>query len=254
MPSKSTTSIGHREHNRTCASRRAREARQCEGSSPHPCRLTERAIVCPSPPTPPVSRRGGLVAGDASSGKGARRGVREEKALLHSSFPISSGLVLWPTSTPARQPPPSAPVMGSYISCISSICNREAEAKAAKQELGLGLTELGEVDLLTQGSLRRAYKLFRNADSDGNGKVSGDLLIAPSHPNPRNETQNLHPSLALSPFPARITSRWALTQPTTDTHTHTHAHTRTRAHFHAVFWGFFFSFVTCQAFYFSLCA
>lgn len=53
--------------------------------------------------------------------------------------------------------------------CISSFCYREAEAQAATQELGL--SELGKVDLLTQGSLRKAYKLFRDADSDGNGKV-----------------------------------------------------------------------------------
>lgn len=63
----------------------------------------------------------------------------------------------------------SCPVMGCCVSCVSSFYNRAAEAKAAKDELGL--SELGQVDLLTQGSLRKAYKLFRDADDDGNGKV-----------------------------------------------------------------------------------
>ena len=38
------------------------------------------------------------------------------------------------------------------------------------------MAQLGEVDLLTQGSLRRAYRLFKDADADHNGKVDAHEL------------------------------------------------------------------------------
>lgn len=53
---------------------------------------------------------------------------------------------------------------------MSSLCvSEEAEISRAKD--ALGLTALDNIDALTQGSLRRAYRLFRDADADGNGKV-----------------------------------------------------------------------------------
>ena len=56
--------------------------------------------------------------------------------------------------------------------CVSSLlpCNGAEELKEARAELGLG--QLGALDLMTSGSLRAAYKLFRDADGDDNGKVS----------------------------------------------------------------------------------
>ena len=54
--------------------------------------------------------------------------------------------------------------------CVSSLCvSEEAEISRAKD--ALGLTALDNIDALTQGSLRRAYRLFRDADADRNGKV-----------------------------------------------------------------------------------
>ena len=53
---------------------------------------------------------------------------------------------------------------------MSSLCvSEEAEISRAKD--ALGLTALDNIDALTQGSLRRAYRLFRDADADRNGKV-----------------------------------------------------------------------------------
>ena len=54
--------------------------------------------------------------------------------------------------------------------CVSSLCvSGEEEVSNAKD--ALGLTALDSIDALTQGSLRRAYRLFREADNDRNGKV-----------------------------------------------------------------------------------
>ena len=54
--------------------------------------------------------------------------------------------------------------------CVSSLCvSEEAEISRAKD--ALGLTALDNIDALTLGSLRRAYRLFRDADADRNGKV-----------------------------------------------------------------------------------
>jgi Ca2+-binding EF-hand superfamily protein len=47
-------------------------------------------------------------------------------------------------------------------------------ARAAK--VTLGSRELEEMDLLTQGSLRRAFSLFRQADTDRNGKLDSNEL------------------------------------------------------------------------------
>lgn len=58
--------------------------------------------------------------------------------------------------------------------CASSLCADPDEVRAAADELGVA--QLGEVDLLTQGSLRRAYKLFKDADADHNGKVDAHEL------------------------------------------------------------------------------
>ena len=57
---------------------------------------------------------------------------------------------------------------------MSCVCGDAAEGRAAQDELGL--SELGHVDLLTQGSLRKVYRLFRDADGDGNGKVDHEEL------------------------------------------------------------------------------
>jgi len=51
------------------------------------------------------------------------------------------------------------------------------EMHAASNELELGVNELGKVDFASKGSLRRVYKLFKNADTDGNGKVSLEFAI-----------------------------------------------------------------------------
>ena len=40
----------------------------------------------------------------------------------------------------------------------------------------LGARELDEMDVLTQGSLRRAYGLFKRADTDRNGKLDASEL------------------------------------------------------------------------------
>lgn len=58
--------------------------------------------------------------------------------------------------------------------CASSLCADPDEVRAAADELGVA--QLGEVDLLTQGSLRRAYRLFKDADADHNGKVDAHEL------------------------------------------------------------------------------
>ena len=60
--------------------------------------------------------------------------------------------------------------MGGCLSC----------AFAAEDEYvpkgNLGARELDEMDVLTQGSLRRAYGLFKRADSDRNGKLDASEL------------------------------------------------------------------------------
>ena len=53
--------------------------------------------------------------------------------------------------------------------CLSRTPKADDEyARAAK--VTLGSRELEEMDLLTQGSLRRAFSLFRQADTDRNGR------------------------------------------------------------------------------------
>ena len=60
--------------------------------------------------------------------------------------------------------------MGGCLSC----------AFAAEDEYvpkgNLGARELDEMDVLTQGSLRRAYGLFKRADTDRNGKLDASEL------------------------------------------------------------------------------
>jgi Ca2+-binding EF-hand superfamily protein len=59
--------------------------------------------------------------------------------------------------------------------CLSRTPKADDEyARAAK--VTLGSRELEEMDLLTQGSLRRAFSLFRQADTDRNGKLDSNEL------------------------------------------------------------------------------
>ena len=56
------------------------------------------------------------------------------------------------------------------MGCTGSKVVREASRE-------LGVKQLEETDLITQGSLRSAYKLFRSADKDNNGKVCTHSLM-----------------------------------------------------------------------------
>ena len=147
-----------------CASRRAREVCDTRWSLSSPLRVPE------------VKRERGAVLPPPGSLGGRRRGaefvcpfffslpvLNKTERSVTSCIQVILGFVRF---SPHTQPDRFLAAMGG---CISSFCYREAEAQAATQELGL--SELGKVDLLTQGSLRKAYKLFRDADSDGNGKV-----------------------------------------------------------------------------------
>ena len=79
-------------------------------------------------------------------------GSRERVSRESSKRPIPGNV---PRGVPAR-------AMGA---CGSSPCVGPDAARAAEAELGV--RELASVDVLTQGSLSRLYRLFKSADVDG---------------------------------------------------------------------------------------
>ena len=60
--------------------------------------------------------------------------------------------------------------MGGCLSCAFA----QEDEYVSKGKLGA--RELDEMDVLTQGSLRRAYGLFKRADTDRNGKLDASEL------------------------------------------------------------------------------